>query len=208
MDGTVDEACAPGLPVTLQPLSKETLPQLRDLNRAIFPVAYTDAYYRGLLSADAGLVRLAYAGPKLVGAVCCRVEEYADEPKEASPAPVSAAATIVKLNAAVQAAAASRAPAKMYIMTLGVLATYRECGVGGQLLRHAMDTATRPPFAARVDEIYLHVQVGNEDALSFYARHGFEVKERLVNYYRKLEPADCFYVRRRLVRSREGVDAN
>lgn len=226
MDGAVEEAYAPGPPVTLRPLSKETLPHLRDLNRAIFPVAYTNAYYQDLLSTPAELVRLAYAGAKLVGAVCCRVEEIPDYKSESSedceepgPAPASAAETIVKLNAAARtgaaprlrppaaAAAASPPSAKMYIMTLGVLATYRERGVGSQLLRHALDTATRPPVAANVEEVYLHVQVGNDAALSFYMRHGFEVKKRLVNYYRKLDPADCYYVRKRRARSGEGTDA-
>jgi ribosomal protein S18 acetylase RimI-like enzyme len=75
-----------------------------------------------------------------------------------------------------------------------VLPAYRERGIGGQLLRYILKAALESPDAAGVREVYLHVQVGNDDALSFYIHHGFNVKGRLWNYYRKIQPADCFYV--------------
>lgn len=190
---------AGGAPVALRPLSADALPRLRDLNAALFPVAYSDAFYRGLLAAPQDLVRLAYAGGALVGAVCCRVEEGSGE-LGAGGDQTNAAAVVVRLNAARQAAAAGAAaagdapPARMYIMTLGVRATHRERGVGGLLLRHVMEAAARAPCAVGVREVYLHVQVGNDDALDFYARRGFVVRHRLPNYYRKIHPRDCYYV--------------
>ena len=39
--------------------------------------------------------------------------------------------------------------------------------------------------------IYLHIQVGNETAMAFYKKYGFEVAETLVGYYTDIEPSDC-----------------
>ena len=38
----------------------------------------------------------------------------------------------------------------------------------------------------------LHVQENNKSALEFYKKHGFEVKERLENYYTELDPPHCY----------------
>ncbi|DBA03194.1 TPA: hypothetical protein N0F65_003914 [Lagenidium giganteum] len=40
--------------------------------------------------------------------------------------------------------------------------------------------------------LQLHVHVGNTDAQAFYERIGFAQTARLTNYYRRLEPRDCF----------------
>ena len=44
--------------------------------------------------------------------------------------------------------------------------------------------------------IYLHIQVGNESALSFYKKYGFEVAETLENYYQDIEPRDCLILKK------------
>ena len=38
----------------------------------------------------------------------------------------------------------------------------------------------------------LHVQQGNDSALNFYKKHGFEVVEELKDYYTDLTPSGCF----------------
>lgn len=162
---------SPSLPVDLRPLTAENVAALRCLNSTLFPVAYTEKFYTDAVAAPALFHRLAYVCDVLVGAVCCRREV----PRTADGAD-------------------DICGAKLYIMTLGVLAPYRECGVGSALLRHVIDVLLLSPWVEGTCEVFLHVQVGNDDALSFYQGHGFVVKQRLVDYYRKIQPADCFYV--------------
>ena len=41
---------------------------------------------------------------------------------------------------------------------------------------------------ADIDEAYLHVQTSNTDAINFYKRFGFEVKDKILNYYKRIDP--------------------
>ena len=34
--------------------------------------------------------------------------------------------------------------------------------------------------------------MNNEEALSFYQKHGFRINERKERYYKRIEPADAF----------------
>mmetsp|Transcript_26398 Transcript_26398/g.69346 ORF Transcript_26398/g.69346 Transcript_26398/m.69346 type:complete len:83 (+) Transcript_26398:338-586(+) len=79
-------------------------------------------------------------------------------------------------------------------MTLGVLAPYRSCGIGSSLLRQTLKEADEDE---NVDEVYLHVQTSNHDALEFYQRFGFEQKEKILNYYKRIDPPDCYVMARR-----------
>lgn len=75
--------------------------------------------------------------------------------------------------------------ARLYIMTLGVLAPYRSRGIGSALLRRAMAAVADDDM---VVDAYLHVHVENEEAVVFYKRAGFHVGELVENYYKKLKP--------------------
>ena len=44
----------------------------------------------------------------------------------------------------------------------------------------------------------LHVQQGNDSALEFYKKNGFEVIEELPDYYKELTPSGCFVLEKRL----------
>lgn len=182
----------PPLPVTFASLSAENLLGFRQLNAAIFPVRYNDKFYRDCLSAPSELVQLAYVDKKLVGAVCCRREESSEPAIQREEQDVASASPGVTQSDQRKSLHAQKV--KLYIMTLGVLAPYRERGIGHRLIQHVLSTVVHSQSAADVSEIYLHVQVGNDEALSFYMKYGFQVKEKLVNYYRKIHPADCFYV--------------
>ena len=70
-----------------------------------------------------------------MGAICCRLE------KPAVPA-----------GGATPGADGTR----LYIMTIGVLAPYRSCGVGTELLETTLKDAEKD---ANISEAYLHVQV-------------------------------------------------
>ncbi|MEW5307189.1 MAG: hypothetical protein WDW38_002578 [Sanguina aurantia] len=77
---------------------------------------------------------------------------------------------------------------KLYIMSLGVLAPYRNSGVGSKLLRHSLKVAEKDPS---VREAYLHVQASNTEAQAFYKKFGFELKESVPDYYKKLAEPDA-----------------
>ena len=72
----------------------------------------------------------------------------------------------------------------LYIMTLGCLVMFRRRGVGSALVRFVVELA-REVGAARIQ---LHVHSINEDAVMFYQRFGFVVREELPGYYRYLTP--------------------
>ena len=105
-----------------------------------------------------------YSTDILVGAICCRLEKKSDR------------------------------DARLYIMTLGVLAPYRSCGIGTKLLTATLDEADQD---ASIEDVYLHVQTSNRDALDFYKRFGFEQREKICNYYKRIEPPDCYVMSRR-----------
>lgn len=68
----------------------------------------------------------------------------------------------------------------VYIMTITVLKPYRRYGIASKLLDKAVEDCAKE---RNVKKMMLHVQENNQSALEFYKKHGFEVVERLDNYY-------------------------
>ncbi|XP_076961111.1 uncharacterized protein LOC143637656 [Bidens hawaiensis] len=110
--------------------------------------------------ASGDFTKLAYYSDTCVGSITCRLEKKDD------------------------------GAARVYIMTLGVLAPYRGLGIGTQLLNHVLDLSSKE----NVSEVYLHVQTNNEDAINFYKKFGFEITETIRNYYVRITPPDCYVV--------------
>lgn len=69
-------------------------------------------------------------------------------------------------------------------MTLGVLAAYRQLGLGSAILRAILQDARARGTAA----IGLHVHVSNTGARAFYEHRGFHVHGTVHNYYRRISP--------------------
>mmetsp|Transcript_1530 Transcript_1530/g.3922 ORF Transcript_1530/g.3922 Transcript_1530/m.3922 type:complete len:156 (-) Transcript_1530:416-883(-) len=111
------------------------------------------------------VTQLAYYNDILIGAIACRLEK-----KE-------------------------NGKAKLYIMTLGVLAPYRDLGVGTYLLQHSLRVASEDP---NIEEAYLHVQTNNDGAIRFYDKHGFAITEMIPNYYKRIDPPDCYILHKSL----------
>lgn len=192
------------------PITSGSLAQLRELNAALFPVAYDAAFYRGVLAAPLGYVRGGFVGGRLVAAVCCRLEGGDALPRGAAWGAGSGGLLGSRgrgrgdgnSNSRVAEASdnggggggapGTASPTRIYIMTLGVAAAYRERGLGSALIRHVMGLAAAH---GGVSEVYLHVHVPNVEAIRLYSRHGFEIASRLKGYYRRIEPPDCYYVR-------------
>jgi N-alpha-acetyltransferase 50 len=122
--------------------------------------------------------QLAYADGAVVGAVACRLEL---DPRGDG--------------------------ARLYIMTLGVYAAYRDGKIGSRLLQHALNEASRDEY---IKDAYLHVQTNNEQAFAFYDRFGFVKGEVLKNYYKRIEPPDAVVLSRNLrdwvIEDVEGVE--
>lgn len=84
---------------------------------------------------------------------------------------------------------------RLYIMTLGCLAPYRRLGIGTVMLEHVLKICEAD---GNFDSVYLHVQVNNEEAIAFYQKFGFEIRETKENYYKRITPADALVLQKTL----------
>ena len=82
---------------------------------------------------------------------------------------------------------------KLDIMTISVLPAYRRRGIGRLLLNHILDAASKN---SSILEVYLHVQTSNSEARDFYLANGFDQTETILNYYKRIEPPDCFVLKK------------
>ncbi|KAL3697084.1 hypothetical protein R1sor_011160 [Riccia sorocarpa] len=89
---------------------------------------------------------------------------------------------------------------RLYIMTLGVLAPYRRMGIGSKLLKKTLEQCEQSE--SPIVEVYLHVQTNNDAAIEFYKKFDFEITEEIKNYYKHIEPPDCFVLSKILAPSK------
>ena len=101
-------------------ITNANLEQLRIIHINTLPVRYSDKFYKDLLSTySPEYMKFAFVNGFSVGAVCARVEagevsQSCDEDGFVVPSNLESTSDKKKL----------------YIMTLGVLAAYRRCGLG------------------------------------------------------------------------------
>lgn len=150
------------------------LTQLRKVNLACFPVQYQEKYYKDVVERNnEGLCKYAFFSGYVVGAACARLEAMDKE----------------------------RDRQRLYIMTLGVLAAYRGRAIGTQLIQSILDhyEENKDGDFANVEEISLHVQISNDDAIKFYTeRFGFVKGDMVENYYRRIDPPHCYLLYKKL----------
>lgn len=84
---------------------------------------------------------------------------------------------------------------KLYIMTINVLPAYRRRGIATVLLNYVLEEASKD---STIREVYLHVQTSNIEAKDFYMSHNFEDCGIIENYYKRIDPPDCFILRKPL----------
>jgi ribosomal protein S18 acetylase RimI-like enzyme len=65
------------------------------------------------------------------------------------------------------------------------------------MLKHVMDFVEKD---GNFDSVFLHVQVNNESALSFYRLFGFDIVETKEQYYKRIEPADAHVLEKKVPR--------
>lgn len=97
----------------------------------------------------------------------------------------------------------------LYIKTLGISSHFRNHGIGNEyliciandyfigslILEHLLYHAKSNLDVSLAE---LHVQVSNTKALEFYKKHGFTVKAKIENYYRRANPAAAHLLSRTL----------
>lgn len=160
-------------------ITKDNVEQLRMINTSSFPVNYNDSFYKDVVDRkDEDLCKFAYWNGFVVGAICARVE----------PIP--------------EADGAAPGRKRLYIMTLAVLAAYRGRGVGKTMVESVLDHVAENIDTAKyadVDEVTLHVQINNADAMKFYMeKFGFEKGKMVENYYRRIDPPHCYILSKKL----------
>ena len=122
-----------------------------------------------------GLCKFAYWNGFVVGAACARLEN-------------------------IDSSDSSRQ--RLYIMTLGVLAAYRGRSIGTQLIQTILDYYEEnkdSELLKNVEEICLHVQISNDDAIKFYtSKFDFIKGDMVENYYRRIDPPHCYLLYKKL----------
>ncbi|KAF1783360.1 Acyl-CoA N-acyltransferase [Phytophthora cactorum] len=159
------------LDVVFGSVDKNNAQRLRELNLQLFPVQYNLAFYKEVVSSPPGYAQLGRT-TKLLGGVmltiCCRREPVKEGP--------------VGLE-------------RTYIMTLGCWKAIAGLeSVGSRLLEGVIAQSIHDG----VVQVYLHVQTSNTAALRFYRSLGFEATQILRNYYKRIDPPDCYVLRRQL----------
>jgi len=149
------------------------------INTACFPILYNAAFYSDVVKRkDENLCKFAYHNGFVVGEICARIE----------PLPVARGEED-----------GGNTRKRIYIMTLGVFAAYRGRGIGRKLVQSILDYYEGSKNDNEVDEISLHVQTSNADAMKFYIEgFGFEKGELIENYYKRIDPPHCFMLRKKL----------
>ncbi|KAJ2746243.1 hypothetical protein GGI20_001523 [Coemansia sp. BCRC 34301] len=163
--------------VGFQTVDTDNMHRMRLLNSVLFPVHYSNSFYRGLLR-PGQFAQLATVGKAYVGTIACRKQPLG-----------FASGPVVMQNGS------GPEMLEVYMMTLGVLAPYRRLGVGRQLLQHAIEYARKD---AMVKKMVLHVQIDNDDALRFYHKHGFSTIRMVERYYKAIEPPHAYLLEYRI----------
>ncbi|XP_063716883.1 N-alpha-acetyltransferase 50-like [Symsagittifera roscoffensis] len=179
--------------IDLGDITKHNVGQLKRLNTVIFPVMYNDKFYKDVL--DLGeLAQLVYFNDIIVGAVCCRVEKGGP--------PQNPNNTHTPLPSP---GFRDKNQKKIYIMTLGCLPKYRRLGVGTVMLEHVFKLCEKFPD---VEAVYLHVQLGNDSALEFYKKEGFEITNTVEGYYKRIEPSSAYVLEKVINSPKESAAAS
>lgn len=82
--------------------------------------------------------------------------------------------------------------ARIYLLTFGVLAPYRELGIGAKMLDY-VEEHVKTELKAK--EIALHVQEGN-DAKEWYLKRGYTEEKFEENYYPKNKPTGAYLLKK------------
>lgn len=155
---------------SIVPISSIYIDKLKNITTTLFPVRYSDKFFKECLEPEKSLTVacIAMYDARPVGWIRCIYEPFPSRENEVYQ--------------------------QLYIQVIGILAPFRGLGLAKALLDTAVSQARRT--SSEVRNVYAHVWEQNEDALLWYQRQGFGQVMLLPQYYRKLKPAGAWIVRR------------
>ncbi|PAV18844.1 N-acetyltransferase NAT13 [Pyrrhoderma noxium] len=104
-------ASRPDERISFSSITTNNLGTVRVLNSTLFPIKYSEKFYKDILSPDVeDFCKLVYLNDVPIGTICCRIETKDDENN-------------------------------LYLMTMGVLAPYRSRNIGSRTIQHILDAA-------------------------------------------------------------------
>lgn len=80
---------------------------------------------------------------------------------------------------------------RVYVMTLCVLPAWRRAGIASQLFDWLLSEVKSHKDSLKITKIVIHVQFGNDEAVSFYLKNGFQIVGSQADYYKTLTPSDA-----------------
>jgi ribosomal protein S18 acetylase RimI-like enzyme len=86
--------------------------------------------------------------------------------------------------------------ARFYILTFGVLAPYRRCGLGAKMMQYIEDAVRE----AKGKDISLHVKQDNDDARAWYKKQGYTEETLEEHYYKAPVLPTGAYLLRKTIR--------
>lgn len=171
--------------IHLVDVSPTNLNLFRRLNQTIFPICYNEKFYRDIFNSNIisklGKFDLIYA-IIYINLLISNIAYYYDKNVKNV---VMAGAVCSKIDLT------NSNGSRLYIMTLGCLPSYRRLGIASKLLNYILDYAHN---VGNFDNVYLHVQTNNQEAILFYRKFGFEVVNTVLNYYRRIQSNPDAYV--------------
>ncbi|KAM0752402.1 acyl-CoA N-acyltransferase [Meredithblackwellia eburnea MCA 4105] len=152
--------------VNLGELTPNNIGTLKKLNQVLFPVAYSDKFYKDVLNTEISpedYSKLVFYQDLAVGNIVCRLEPVdtppaltlasavtgpveAPQPSTSTPKSTQSSSTNSskkdgKTAPVVNGKEETPGPQKLYIMTLGVLTRYRRQGLATKLVQHVLSQA-------------------------------------------------------------------
>ena len=144
----------------IREFSTDDIRQVVLINKEALPENYPDQFFLGLHYHAPRSFLVAQINDDIVGYIMCRIERGISS--------------------------FGRLPVKKgHIVSIAVLGSKRHQGIGTALVKNSMEAMRE----YGVDEYFLEVRKGNEDAVSIYESLGFSVRRVLRGYYRDGEDA-------------------
>lgn len=145
----------------IRPADSADIQKVIAVNWATLPEHYSDSFFTELLRDAPETFIVAVLGGEMIGYAMCRIEYGFSTTRRFGLG------------------------RKGHIVSLAVLPSSREKGVGTALVEEAMNGMRKRGCY----EAYLEVRVGNEAAIHLYERLHFRMGSKLPGYYRDGEPA-------------------